>query len=90
MTDLSDQTSTNPKLLALADNGGPTATMALASDSPAIEAGGICMSGGSPLLTDQRGCPRTVDSDVNGMATCDLGAFEAPPRYQLWLPLLMR
>jgi len=90
MTDLSDQTSTDPKLLALADNGGPTQTMALASDSPAIDAGGTCMSGGAPLLIDQRGWPRTVDGDVDGTATCDLGAFEAPPPYQLWLPLIMR
>jgi predicted outer membrane repeat protein len=61
MTDPSDQTSTDPKLLTMADNGGPTNTIALASDSPAIDAGGICMSGGLPLLTDQRGWPRTVD-----------------------------
>ena len=89
-TDPTDQTSTDPKLLTLADNGGPTETMGLASDSPAIDAGGICNSGGLPLLTDQRGWPRTVDGDVNGTATCDLGAFEAPPPYQLWLPLIMR
>jgi CSLREA domain-containing protein len=90
MTDPTDQTSTDPKLLTLADNGGPTETMGLASDSPAIDAGGICNSGGAPLLTDQRGWPRTVDGDVDGTATCDLGAFEAPPPYQLWLPLIMR
>jgi predicted outer membrane repeat protein len=90
LTDGSDQTNTDPKLLPLADNGGPTETVALAADSPAIDAGGICMSGGLPLLTDQRGWPRTVDGDVNGTATCDLGAFEAPPPYQLWLPLIKR
>lgn len=90
MTDPSDQTSTDPKLLALADNGGPTMTMALDASSPAIDAGGTCMSGGSPLLTDQRGWPRTVDGDVNGTATCDIGAFEASPPYQVWLPLIKR
>ena len=90
MTDPSDQTSTDPKLLALAYNGGPTETIALAADSPAIDAGGTCNSGGALLLTDQRGWPRTVDGDVDGTATCDLGAFEAPPPYQLWLPLIMR
>ena len=93
MTDPSDQTSTDPKLLPLADNGGPTETVALAADSPAIDAGDDiigCRSGGAPLLTDQRGWPRTVDGDVDGVAICDLGAFEAPPPYQLWLPLIMR
>ncbi len=90
LTDPSDQTNIDPKLLTLADNGGPTNTIGLASDSPAIDAGGTCMSGGSPLLTDQRGWPRTVDGDVDGTAVCDLGAFEAPPPYQLWLPLIMR
>jgi hypothetical protein len=89
-TDPSDQTSTDPKLLSLTDNGGLTQTMALGSDSPAIDAGGICNSGGAPLLTDQRGWPRTVDGDVDGTATCDLGAFEASPPYQLWLPLISR
>jgi hypothetical protein len=81
---------TDAKVLAPAANGGPTETMALASDSPAIDAGGTCMSEGSPLLTDQRGWPRTVDGDVDGTATCDLGAFEAPPPYQLWLPLIAK
>ncbi len=90
MTDPSDQTSTDPKLLTMADHSGPTNTIALASDSPAIDAGGICNSGGAPLLTDQRGWPRTVDGEVNGTATCDIGAFEAPPPYQLWLPLIRR
>jgi len=82
--------NTDPLLEPLAQNGGLTETHALGMGSPAIDAGGICMSGGALLLTDQRGWPRTVDGDVNGTATCDLGAFEAPPPYQLWLPLIMR
>lgn len=90
LADPSDQVMTDAKVLAPADNGGPTETMALASDSPAIDAGGTCMSEGSPLLTDQRGYPRTVDGDVDGTATCDMGSFEAPPPYQLWLPLIVR
>lgn len=90
MVDPSDQVITDAKVLAAADNGGPTETMALAADSPAIDAGGTCMSEGSALLTDQRGYPRTVDGDVDGTAICDIGAFEAPPPYQLWLPLIER
>lgn len=86
----SDQVITDAKVMAPADNGGPTETMALVTDSPAIDAGGTCMSEGSTLLTDQRGWPRTVDGDVNGSVVCDIGAFEAPPPYQLWLPLISR
>lgn len=82
--------NTAPLLDPLADNGGYTETHALGDGSPAIDAGDNCMSGGSPILTDQRGFPRTVDGDVDGTATCDIGAFEAPPPYQLWLPLIMR
>jgi hypothetical protein len=54
-------------LLPLAKNGGPTATHALGSGSPAIDAGANPV----PLTTDQRGLPRTV-----GTAT-DIGAFES-------------
>ncbi len=51
---------------ALANNGGPTLTHALVTDSPAIDAAGDC----SPLGTDQRGVARP-----QGLA-CDIGAFE--------------
>jgi len=50
----------------LANNGGPTFTMALASNSPAIDWAPI---GGAPM-TDQRGLMRPVGSGI------DLGAFE--------------
>lgn len=54
---------------ALADNGGPTQTLALLSGSQAINAGdnGVCPA------TDQRGVSRP--QEVN----CDLGAFEFSP-----------
>jgi hypothetical protein len=55
----------DPQLAALADNGGPTETMALAAGSPAIDVGTSCPD------TDQRGMPR------NG--PCDAGAFEYQP-----------
>ncbi len=65
----------NPGLGALADNGGPTLTMALLPGSPAIEAGDITQipidpSTGLPLTTDQRGFARIVNGTV------DIGAFE--------------
>ncbi len=55
----------NPLLLPLADNGGPTRTMALQKGSPAIDAGNNCTP------TDQRGQRR--------IGQCDIGAFEYVP-----------
>lgn len=62
----------------LADNGGPTQTIALLPGSPAIDAisAEYCVWDDDsdpdtppvPLLTDQRGAPRT--------GPCDIGAFE--------------
>lgn len=59
-------TSTDPQLGSLADNGGPTQTMALSVGSPAIDAG---TNTGCPT-TDQRGRSRPAG------AACDLGAYE--------------
>ncbi len=56
-------------------NGGPTASIALQSGSPAIDrapAGG----GFYCPTTDQRGAARPVDGDGVGTADCDSGAFE--------------
>jgi hypothetical protein len=62
----------------LADNGGPTPTVALLPGSPALDAipASSCLDAdGNPLLTDQRGVARP-----QGPA-CDTGAFElSPPR----------
>jgi len=56
----------DPKLGPLADNGGPTLTFALLTNSPAIDAGdpGFCLD------TDQRGVARGFG------AACDIGAYE--------------
>jgi hypothetical protein len=59
------------QLQPLADNGGPSKTMALPSTSPAVDKGT-----GTASTTDQRGFPR--------VGTADIGAFEfsnptAPP-----------
>jgi hypothetical protein len=58
----------DPNLLALADNGGPTKTHALGPGSPAIDAGNNSTS----QLNDQRGTgfPRVVGS------AADIGALE--------------
>jgi Abnormal spindle-like microcephaly-assoc'd, ASPM-SPD-2-Hydin len=57
-----------PLLASLQNNGGPTDTFALQSDSPAINA--VPIANCPP--TDQRGDPRPAD----GGNACDVGAFE--------------
>jgi predicted outer membrane repeat protein len=61
-------TRADAKLATLADNGGPTHTMAIANDSPARNKG---VTGANLPATDQRGKPRD--------ATPDIGAFEIAP-----------
>jgi predicted outer membrane repeat protein len=63
----------DPLLQPLADNGGPTNTMALGANSPAIDAGDSDLA----PPTDQRGMPRT-DGNHDGVFAADIGAFEAP------------
>jgi hypothetical protein len=77
----SDLFGTDPKLAPLADNGGPTETMALSAASPAVN------KGASTLATDQRGLTRPVaypgiaEASAPGANGADIGAFElqAPP-----------
>jgi hypothetical protein len=59
----------DPKLGPLADNGGPTLTMALLPGSPAIDAGNTSLA----PATDQRGVPRPFS------LAADIGAFEFWP-----------
>ena len=56
--------NTDPMLGTLADNGGPTKTMALQEGSPAID------KGATTLTTDQRGVSRPQ------RVAADIGAFE--------------
>jgi CSLREA domain-containing protein len=67
--------STSPMLAAVANNGGPTDTVALLAGSPAIDRGD---SSGETI--DQRGLPRPVDfsglANFAGGNGTDLGAFE--------------
>jgi hypothetical protein len=63
-----DKVNTDPLLALPADNGGPTATMAIGSGSPALDAGDAACP-----PTDQRGVARPQGT------ACDIGAFEFVP-----------
>lgn len=75
-TSSTDLQTTNPLLGPLADNGGPTPTMALLPGSPAINAG-----------TDI-GCPSTDQRGVSRFH-CDIGAYEVD-FHPVFLPLVIR
>jgi hypothetical protein len=77
---IGDRFNVDPLLGPLADNGGPTLTHSLLPGSPAIDAGdpdGCKDVAGVNTLTDQRGFARVVDGNNDGVAHCDIGAFEA-------------
>ena len=62
----------------LQDNGGPTQTIALLGGSAALDAIPVRANGcGTAVTTDQRGKVRPFDGDGDGVAQCDIGAFEA-------------
>jgi hypothetical protein len=68
--------NTNPNLdpAGLANHGGPTQTIALQADSPAIDAGDEAVCAALPVKNlDQRGFVRPGA----GATSCSIGAFEA-------------
>ena len=78
-----DQLNVNPLLGPLADNGGPTQTMALLPDSPAIDAGSSSIAGVNVPITDQRGACAAVRPVVSTPA---LPSISAPTRraHRIW------
>ncbi len=67
-----DRSSTDPEILPLADNGGPTPTQVPFAASPAVDAvplGTVGLCDGSPSM-DQRGVARPQGT------ACDIGAVE--------------
>lgn len=77
----------DPVLLPLTDNGGFTLTYALSPVSPAIDSGD---TSGCPT-NDQRDFPRPIDGDGDGLAICDMGAYEYEPSWSyLYLPLIVK
>jgi hypothetical protein len=63
----SDKLHLDPKLGSLADNGGPTRTMALLAGSPALD---VIPPAACAVATDQRGVHRPQGP------RCDIGSFE--------------
>jgi hypothetical protein len=77
----------NPLLGPLAANGGATLTHALLAGSPAMDAGNVngCVAGlNQSLTTDQRGFARPWG------VRCDIGAYEAGPAYQVFVPVVVK
>ncbi len=72
-----DLSNTDPLAGPLQLNGGPTRTHALLPFSPARDAGS---NAGCPGI-DQRSQTRPLDGNADGIAVCDIGAFEALPVY---------
>jgi hypothetical protein len=76
--------SGDPMLGGLADNGGPTWTMALLEGSPAIDAGDDATCAAAPVSgKDQRGVTRPQG------AHCDIGAYEKI-QVTIYLPMIFR
>jgi len=72
-----DRLGIDPFLMPLADNGGPTQTIALGGMSPAIDAGPTPLPSVPFLNGDQRGFRRERDGDRDGETmNTDIGAFE--------------
>ena len=62
----------DPLLAPLGNNRGLTFTHALLPGSPALDAG----DNGTCAATDQRGVTRPRDGNADGVAVCDIGAYE--------------
>jgi len=81
-------TNTVPLFMGLGYYGGSTLTLAVRGDSPAIDRIPAGVNGcGTTLTTDQRGVHRPLDGNRDGIAACDVGAYEF--NYRTFLPLIV-
>lgn len=71
-----------PMLGSLQYNGGYPETMAIGRNSSALDAGDPATC----LGTDQRGISRPIDGNLDGVATCDIGAYER--QVTTYLPII--
>ena len=73
-----DQFGIDPLLLPLADYGGNTYTHSLLPNSLAVDGGDPAVPGteGACPVVDQRNISRPIDGNHDGIAVCDIGAFE--------------
>ncbi len=92
-TEVGDRFDNNPHLDILRINGGSTPTHAPRVGSLALDAipVGVNGCGTAPLNVDQRRVPRPSDSNFDGVAACEIGAYEGGiVSAMIYLPLIFK
>ncbi len=92
-----DKQGVNALLAPLANNGGATRTLALLYGSPAIDAADNVYCGfydergfSGPTPQGSQTVVRQVDGNLDGVAVCDIGAYEYVYHPPVFLPMVRR